>query len=266
MLIAPKLEPSVERLELFSFPVDTFDRRTLLDFINSRLSLQKKTIIAHLNLHGLKCLLTYPRMAAFANRPETYVHIDGMPIVWLLKIKGAAVSRDNRLTYLDWAEELLSLAQVHKWSVAYIGSSTEVCSRAVRFFSDKYPGLNIRGWDGYFDMGDTNPGSKLSTTIDEVNGFQPDLLMVGMGMPRQEIFVHEYFDQLDFKVGFCCGAFFEYFVGGQALPPRWTGRFGVEWLYRLARNPARYAHRYLVEPFQLIGLLLRKRFSFRDRG
>ncbi|WP_417679877.1 WecB/TagA/CpsF family glycosyltransferase [Roseibium sp.] len=247
------------RYKLFDIPVDTFNKKTLLDFISDSIRLRKKVVVAHVNVHAIYCSLKSAAMSALYSRPETYVHIDGMPIVALLRAKGADVSRDNRLTYLDWASDVIELAARSDWRIAYIGSTEEICAKGVDYFQSLHPSLSIRGWDGYFDMSDKEPASKLERMIGEINDFRPDLLIVGMGMPRQETFLHLHFDRLDFKVALCSGAFFEYFVGGQAMPPRWTGRLGVEWLYRLLRNPTRYAERYLLEPWKIIMLLIKRR-------
>lgn len=205
-----------------------------------------------MNIHAIACLLKSEPMSALFSRSETYTHIDGMPIVWLLRFKGAPAKRTNRLTYLDWGNDLLSLAADENWKVAYIGSSVEICAKGVDYFQAQHPRIILRGWDGFFDMQDGRPDSKLSRMISEINVFEPDLLIVGMGMPRQEIFYHQYFDKISFKVGLCSGAFFEYYVGGQAMPPRWIGRLGLEWLYRLLHSPKRYTHRYIIEPWQII--------------
>jgi N-acetylglucosaminyldiphosphoundecaprenol N-acetyl-beta-D-mannosaminyltransferase len=249
------------RYTLFGFPVDSFNKRSLLEFINEKISKNDKVMISHLNLHGIYCLLKSADMSALFTRPQTFIHIDGMPIVVLLRLKGANVDRNNRLTYLDWATDLISLAAENRWRIAYVGSTPEICSNGIRYFESLHPNLTIRGWDGYFDM--VNSDSKLLRMLTEISEYRADLLIVGMGMPRQEIFLHSYFDQLDFKVALCSGAFFEYFVGGQAMPPRWAGRLGFESLYRLLANPRRYTHRYLIEPWIMAYLLLKRRFSGR---
>lgn len=243
---------------IFEYKVHLFEKSDLIDFIDEKIKHNDKTVIAHINLHAVACLLKSEAMTALFSRSDTYVHIDGMPIVWLLRLKGIPAKRANRLTYVDWGNALLAHAAAESWKVAYIGSAPEICTQGVTYFQAQHPGIILRGWNGFFDMQDKNPNSQLSHMIDEINGFKPDLLIVGMGMPRQEIFYQHYFESLSFKVGLCCGAFFEYYVEGQAMPPRWIGRLGFEWFYRLLCNPKRYAHRYLIEPWQIIYLLAKR--------
>ena len=184
-----------------------------------------------------------------------------MPIVWLLKLRGVAASADNRLTYLDWAMDALAMSAKNGWKVGYIGSTQEICEAGLVHFTSKFPDLNMKGWDGYFDVDDQAVNSKLNRILEEVNSFGPDLLIVGMGMPRQEEFLERYSHRLNYGIAICSGAFVEYFTGGQPMPPRLIGKIGLEWLYRLACDPKRYAHRYLAEPFMLLWLIARTRLQ-----
>jgi N-acetylglucosaminyldiphosphoundecaprenol N-acetyl-beta-D-mannosaminyltransferase len=80
-----------------------------------------------------------------------------------------------------------------------------------------------------------------------------------MGMPRQEVWLGRRFDDLDVPVAVAIGGLFDYFAGTSATPPRWMGRIGLEWLGRLAADPRRLGHRYLVEPVLLGADLVRER-------
>ncbi|HEY0053078.1 MAG TPA: WecB/TagA/CpsF family glycosyltransferase, partial [Caulobacteraceae bacterium] len=83
--------------------------------------------------------------------------------------------------------------------------------------------------------------------------FRPDVLMVGMGMPRQELWILDHFEALPDCVILPVGAAFDYEAGVQAAAPRWMGRLGLEWLFRLAHDPKRLFVRYCVEPWTLVG-------------
>lgn len=80
--------------------------------------------------------------------------------------------------------------------------------------------------------------------------------MVGMGMPRQEHWVVEYHERIEANVIWLVGACFDYVAGAIPTPPRWMGRVGLEWLYRLYSEPQRLASRYLLEPWSLVPLMI----------
>lgn len=254
-----------KRLHILGWPIDLFDKTSLLEFLDHRISSGRKTVLANINLHALYCLEKSGAMRRLLRHSSTFVHIDGMPIVWLLKLRGNDVNSGNRLTYLDWGREALELAVKRNWKVAYIGSTAETCAAGVRHFQREIPNLELKGWDGYFDLTGETFDSKLHRLKQEVNAFEPDLLFVGMGMPRQEQFLELHGPELRFKVAVCAGAFVEYFTGEQSTPPRWLGRAGFEWLYRLVLNPRRYGRRYLIEPLALLLLLARNRLGHSPR-
>jgi N-acetylglucosaminyldiphosphoundecaprenol N-acetyl-beta-D-mannosaminyltransferase len=79
--------------------------------------------------------------------------------------------------------------------------------------------------------------------------------MVGMGMPRQEHWIVDNFELLGPVVVLPCGAAIDYVAGEIPTPPRWAGRCGLEWLYRLAAEPGRLWKRYLIEPWFVLLLM-----------
>ncbi|MFT5044349.1 MAG: N-acetylglucosaminyldiphosphoundecaprenol N-acetyl-beta-D-mannosaminyltransferase, partial [Porticoccaceae bacterium] len=107
--------------------------------------------------------------------------------------------------------------------------------------------------DGYFDQ---SPQSTESlAVIDLINGAKSDIVLIGFGAPKQEAWIHAHRGQINAGILFSCGACMEYVAGAVKTPPRWMGRTGLEWTFRLFENPRRFAFRYLVEPV-LLGCIL----------
>jgi N-acetylglucosaminyldiphosphoundecaprenol N-acetyl-beta-D-mannosaminyltransferase len=109
--------------------------------------------------------------------------------------------------------------------------------------------------DGYFDMAADSADSV--AIRDEIEAFAPDVVMVGMGMPRQEAWVVRNHALIKPCAIFTVGAAFDYEAGVQKAAPRWMGRLGVEWLFRLVVDPMRLFRRYCIEPWSLIPAALR---------
>ena len=95
--------------------------------------------------------------------------------------------------------------------------------------------------------------------LDEIAQFHTDILMVGMGMPRQEHWIVDHLDRIPAHAILTAGACMDYVAGVVATPPRWMGRAGLEWLYRLGSEPGRLWRRYLLEPWHVLGFALRRR-------
>ena len=182
-----------------------------------------------------------------------YIHVDGMPIILLGKAIGANLSGANRLTYLDWIDDIFSLASKNQWRVFYLGSKQEVTDMVVDKMQRDYPNVAMSGTSGYFDV--NGPGNQ--EVIDKIKEVKPHVLFVGMGMPRQEVWIRNNYPELSTNVFLPCGACFEYLVGISYTPPRWAGKMGLEWLVRFLSDPKRLFFRYFVEPFALIPFFLR---------
>jgi N-acetylglucosaminyldiphosphoundecaprenol N-acetyl-beta-D-mannosaminyltransferase len=90
--------------------------------------------------------------------------------------------------------------------------------------------------------------------LEEINRIRPQLLLIGMGMPRQEHWVYDNLEHLAANAIVLSGACFDYIAGAIPTPPRWMGQIGLEWLYRLATEPRRLWRRYLLEPWALLPL------------
>jgi N-acetylglucosaminyldiphosphoundecaprenol N-acetyl-beta-D-mannosaminyltransferase len=89
--------------------------------------------------------------------------------------------------------------------------------------------------------------------IVDINAYAPHILMVGMGMPRQELWILENRHDLRVNVIMPSGAIMDYIAGALPTPPRWLGPLGLEWCYRLLAEPARLSRRYMLEPWFVLG-------------
>ncbi len=202
------------------------------------------------NLHGLRVRETNPQLDQLHMRDDTYVQIDGMPLVWLCWLAGIKARRDHRVTWVDLIWPLLEAANRHRWNVFYIGSTPKTYSAALEKIRGRFPDLLISGCNGY----DPNIFSK--SIVEDIKRNRAQLVLVGMGLGRQEEWVLSVRDELP---GVCigvCGACMEYVAGTVGTPPRWLGRWGMEWLYRLLENPSRFGNRYLVEPWGVLFRLI----------
>ena len=211
---------------------------------------RKETIFYH-NLHSL---YTYFTSEKLRNCYDKYrVLVDGMPVIWLLKLGGHSVTSDQRVTYVDFIWPMLEAARDNDWKVFHLGQSSEVQQQALQVIRQKLPGIQIAGHDGYFDL--TENSEESLAVIDELNTFGSDLVLVGFGAPKQEFWVDQHREKIEANALFTCGACMEYVAGAVKTPPRWLGKLGLEWSYRLIENPRRFAFRYLVEPL-ILGLIL----------
>jgi N-acetylglucosaminyldiphosphoundecaprenol N-acetyl-beta-D-mannosaminyltransferase len=135
------------------------------------------------------------------------------------------------------------------------GSRTEVAG-ARRAIEGRLPQLRIVGaHPGHFRL----QGPENDEVISQVSDVAPDVLLVGMGFPRQEIWIAENLDRLNVRVAVAEGGSFTFIAGAVSRAPGWMRRAGLEWLFRLARQPWRLRRQLALPVF--VWLVLRERLS-----
>jgi N-acetylglucosaminyldiphosphoundecaprenol N-acetyl-beta-D-mannosaminyltransferase len=206
-------------------------------------------IIGHHNLHSIYLYHHDSKMRAFYAKAD-YTHVDGMALVFLGRLLGLPLKREHRVTYADWIDPLMSEAAQQGWRVFYLGSKPGVAEQGAGSIHQKFPSLQIATADGYFNADSDSEENR--AVLAAINAYQPHLLMVGMGMPRQEHWILDNLEKIPANAILPCGACMDYVAGAIPTPPRWTGRWGLEWLFRLIAEPRRLWQRYLVEPWFLL--------------
>lgn len=247
-------------ITLFGYRLHPMEGEEVIERIAEAVGKRQRLILANLNLHGMAVMYDSPGMARLHAQPDCQVIIDGMPIVFLANLLlKANLERSKRTTSLDFYDDLFSVANAEGWKIAYIGGRQWVIDVGLAKLQARHPQLQIEGRNGYFDISDFTPGSVHSEILDWLRDYSPDIVIVGMGMPRQEEWIEAVQRLVDARVFMPTGAYLDYQVGVQHTPPRWLGQYGLEWLYRLLRSPYRLAYRYLIEPFVLASRIIARK-------
>lgn len=252
-----------ERVTLLGEAVDLVRPEEVLHLVETRVVERRKTLIANHNLNSLYLIRREPAMRRFYELADL-IEVDSRPLIAFARLLGLRSRAFHRCTYLDWRDHFWSLADRHGWRVMYIGGEANTVGTAAERLNARYPGAAIQAHHGFFDV---DPSSAASLDVlAEAKAFDPHILFVGMGMPRQELWIADNFQALPDSVIFSVGAAFDYEAGTQAAAPRWMGRVGLEWLFRLAHDPRRLWRRYLVESWRLTAPALRDIRSALARG
>lgn len=238
------------RVRLLGGEVDLVTPREVLRAIDGAAARPETTLIANHNAHSLFLLRRSAQLRCFFEGADL-IQVDSRPLIAWGRLMGLPLKGAMRSTYLDWRDDFWKLAEARRWRVFYLGGAPGVADEAVRRLGAAHPRATIAARHGYFDHATDSAENR--AVLDEIIRFDPDVLMVGMGMPIQEIWALENRAALKRGVVLPVGAAFDYEAGVQKTPPRWTGRLGLEWLARLIDQPGRLAFRYLVEPWWLLG-------------
>ena len=239
------------RVSVLGGEVDVITPREMLRFVDILAGAGGAAVIANHNAHSLSLLRRNPQLSAFFEDADL-IQIDSTPVIAWARLLGMPLSVKHRSTYLDWREDFWRLANARGWRVFYLGGAPGVAERACENLGRTWSNVSF-GWrDGFFDA--SSGSADNNRVIDQINAFEADILFVGMGMPRQEQWISENRGRLPRGVIFSVGAAFDYEAGVQRAAPRWLGQVGFEWLFRLISQPGRLGYRYLMEPWNLLGL------------
>jgi N-acetylglucosaminyldiphosphoundecaprenol N-acetyl-beta-D-mannosaminyltransferase len=240
----------VDSYDLYGGKITPVTIDDLLSLLESYVDCGQQCIVASQNMHGLRVRLQDAAMRRLHELPQTYVHIDGMPLVLLSRLRGIQASRRHRVTLVDFIWPLLALAERRAWRVYFLGGSDAVVQAASGRIGARFPRLDFRARQGYFEE------SSSSAVASQIASFAPHVVLVGMGMGRQESWILDHYEALAPASIVTVGACMEYIAGTVGTPPRWMGRTGLEWLYRFAENPSRFWRRYLIEPWIVLAYVL----------
>lgn len=177
---------------------------------------------------------------------------DGVGVLWAARRAG--VRLDERVTGSDAIYRLSERAAVQGWRVFFLGAAAGVAERAAAALTRLYPGLQVAG---------TFAGSPAEGDWAQIRqrlaAARADLLFVAYGHPRQDIWIHQHRDELPVAVAMGVGGAFDFVAGVTPRAPLWMQRLGLEWLFRLVRQPWRWRRMATLPLFALLVLLERAR-------
>jgi N-acetylglucosaminyldiphosphoundecaprenol N-acetyl-beta-D-mannosaminyltransferase len=242
-----------ERTVVLGQVMDMVKPEEVLLYLAQCVKTKTAAIVANHNAHSLYLLRRNPEFASFYGITDL-VEVDSLPLLIWARRTGRRSRTFHRCTYLDWRKAFWMLAREIGWKVFYLGGAPGVAEAARTSLINEFGDLQIGVRDGYFDAETVSDDNK--DVLAQIKAFQPDILLVGMGMPRQELWISRNHADLPNCVVMPVGAAFDYEAGVQVAAPRWIGRIGLEWLFRLVSDPRRLFRRYCVEPWFLIGMLM----------
>ncbi len=144
--------------------------------------------------------------------------------------------------------------------VYLLGGEPGIPEEAARRFAERFPNVRIVGArDGFF------PPAEELAVVAAVAAAQPDILLVALGNPKQEMFIARHFDALGAKAMFGVGALLDFTAGKVVRAPAWVRKLRSEWIWRLLQEPTRLARRYTIESAGFLFAVFKLRLSARAR-
>ncbi|MGB9808926.1 MAG: WecB/TagA/CpsF family glycosyltransferase, partial [Caldanaerobacter sp.] len=180
---------------------------------------------------------------------------DGSGVVFASRVFNEPLK--ERVAGFDLMIEFIKWAAFHGISIYLLGAKPEVVEKAKANLEKSYPSINIVGvHHGYFNE------KEEEMVIEDINTKNPEVLFVALGAPRQEKWIYKNRDKLKVKIAMGVGGSFDVIAGKSKRAPAIYRRLGLEWLYRLIKEPWRYKRMMALPKFAFKVLFARLKGDF----
>jgi len=254
-----------KRVELFGVPIDRINCKQAIEKIDSFVKNKKP------------CYVVTPDTLAIlrARRDREYLDItqkadlvtaDGAGILW------ATTTLKNplyeRITGIDLINQICQLAIKKSYRLYLLGAKNDIIEKAVINLKKTYPNIDIAGYHhGYItgeNQGNRNGTNYEKEVIRDIRNKKPDFLLVGMGVPKQEMWIDKYKNELNVPVCIGVGGSFDVLSGKISRAPLWMQNHGMEWFFRLIKEPKRIKRVIALPYFMWLVFLGKIELFFRE--
>ena len=228
-----------ERVNILGVDVDAVTMAEAVDVVRRAMDTRAGVMVATANAEMLMRATHDEELRRILNASALVVP-DGAGTVWAARHLGHAMP--ERVAGYDLAQELLRCAPAEGHSVYFFGSAPGVAEKAKAKAEQLYPGIEIVGVrNGFFSPVDN------AAIIAEIRAARPDLLLVALGVPKQEKWIAAHLAELDVPVAIGVGGTLDVMAGVMKRAPHWMQKAKLEWLFRGLMQPKR-AGRLLALP------------------
>ncbi|MCI0713296.1 MAG: WecB/TagA/CpsF family glycosyltransferase [Chloroflexi bacterium] len=222
----------INHVRILGIPVHAFTYKTLLSTITHWLEDGEFHHICTVN----------PEFAMIAQQQGDFFDLlqrvdaciaDGVGLLLAARILGQSLP--ERVTGTDTVQLLAEQAAAHGWRVYFLGAAEGIAQQASQILQARYPDLQVAGCYAGSPSGEEAPA-----IINHINASRADILLVAYGAPQQDLWIDRYKGNLNVKLAMGVGGAFDFIAGVVPRAPRWMQRIGLEWLFRLYKQPWRW--------------------------
>jgi N-acetylglucosaminyldiphosphoundecaprenol N-acetyl-beta-D-mannosaminyltransferase len=252
--------PATRPIWVWGLPLAPLTFRQTLEKIDILIQEGKPSYFITANLHYAMLTARDKRMAVL-NAGAEFVLTDGMPLVWASRWRTRKLP--ERVAGSDLVPALCGWAAEHGYRIFLLGGGSGVAEEAAGRLVERYPNLKIAGTAAPNLSSMTE--EEQQKLIDEIRASRPHLLFAAFGQPKGELWLAEHGEALGVPVTVQVGASLDFVAGRVPRSPAWMQRVGLEWVYRLWREPRRLVGRYWANGMFALRMLARDAFTRRAR-
>lgn len=234
---------AAEKMHFFGVPVDAIDRASLVATIHRCCLRRERLHVATISVHFVSLARVEPQFLA-ALRGADLAVADGRLLWWAARLAGSKAP--EQITGHDLFHDCARLAHRCGFRVFLLGGAPGVAAQVAARLRGQFRGLAVQSAQGgQFERNGRNRGQ--AATLQAISAFNPHLLFVALGAPKQENWIAEHLPRLPACVAIGIGGVFDTVAGRLPRAPRWMQVSGLESVFQLAVAPRRYGVRYLFE-------------------
>ena len=243
------------RIRLLNTEVDNLTMREALAAIDA---LIKKDISAYVVTPNLDHIIQLERGGELV---EVYKHAnliltDGKPLIWISKLFKTPIK--EKISGSDLFPLVCKLAAKKGYRMFFLGAAEGVAAKAAENLMKRFPGLQVVGtYSPPFGFEENE--EEMNKIKSMIRNAKPHILIVGLGCPKQELFILHHREELAVPISLGLGASLDFEAGNIKRAPRWMADHGLEWLFRITQDPGRLIKRYWNDAISILPIIRKYR-------
>ena len=242
----------MSRIKLMNTEIDNLSMNEAIDEIDKLINLRHKYVVTPNVDHIVKLENDAEFRAVYEN--ADLILADGKPLIWISKLYGTPIK--EKISGSDIFPKICKLANKRNYSMYLLGAGKGVAEVAAKKIDEEYNNVRILGTYSP-PFGFENDSHEVGCILERINNVKPDILIVGLGAPKQEKFIYNYIEKLDVGIALGLGASIDFMAGNVKRAPKWVSNAGLEWFYRFLQEPKRLFKRYFIDDVQIIKLFFK---------
>jgi len=241
----------VDSIKIFGVKINNITFEEAKDEVKGYLKGDKLNVIYTPNPEIVMGAKDDSKLRELINRGDLVI-ADGIGLIYASRIKKKPIK--ERVRGYDLSIELLNIANENNYSLYLLGAKDGVAKAASERIQNLYPKIKIAGYHhGFFKgshIGHENHEEE-SEIIKDINSANPDIIFVGLGFPRAELWIDSNKDKLNGKLIIANGGVIDILSGNLKMTPEIIRKLGLEWLHRLIREPSRIKRQLVIPKFMI---------------
>jgi N-acetylglucosaminyldiphosphoundecaprenol N-acetyl-beta-D-mannosaminyltransferase len=247
-----KLNPIIDRkrIQLFGVEIDPVTMvesvQLIFHWISNKERLCRYIVTPNVD-HVVKLQHDIKLKNAYKN--ASLIVTDGRPVAWAANFLGEYIP--EVVTGSDLVPSIFDYAHYNQITIRVflLGAMPGVAEHAKSVILAQWQFVEVVGIHSP-DFGFEKDAEKCQAIIASINNSQADILVIGLGAPKQELWVTQFAPLISVKVALCVGATIDFIAGEKARPPIWVRKIGMEWMHRLLSEPKRLGRRYFIDAIE----------------